>query len=229
MGKTKIEWATHTWNPITGCSRVSPGCIHCYAERQAKRFAGRFGYPKDDPFKVTFHPDKLEQPVRWKKPRRIFVCSMGDLYHPDVTPQMLESVFSVMTYAKQHTYMILTKRPERVRLPKGFDKLFPHIWIGVTAENQEQWDKRVPILRKIKAAVRFVSVEPMLEEIDADVDGLDWVICGGENGAGARFFHIHWAQILRDDCYMEDVPFFYKPQRGLRIPIGLDIQQTPRV
>ena len=182
---TKIEWATDTWNPITGCSPISEACQNCYAERMAKRLAGRCGYPKDEPFKVTLHPDKLDQPMRWKKPRMIFVCSMGDLFHEDVPEIEIIRVFAVMADA-QHTYLVLTKRPERMKevltSPSIANDVWlmtntgisedkpiwplPNVWLGVTAENQARADERIPVLLQIPAAKRFVSVEPMLGPVD---------------------------------------------------------------
>jgi len=183
---TKIEWATDTWNPITGCSPISEACQNCYAKRMSKRLAGRCGYPKDDPFRVTLHPDKLEQPLRWKKPRMIFVCSMGDLFHDDVPEIEIIRVFAVMADAQQHTYLVLTKRPERMKevltSPSIANDVWlmtntgisedkpiwplPNVWLGVTAENQARADERIPILLQIPATVRFVSVEPMLGPVD---------------------------------------------------------------
>ena len=164
---TKIEWADETWNPITGCTKISSGCKNCYASRMANRLAGRFGYPKDDPFRVTLHPDKLELPYHWLKPRRIFVCSMGDLFHEDVPDSWISDVHWKVQVAKCHTFLVLTKRPERMRdyysRYVSANELL-NLWIGVSVENQEMADKRIPILLQIPAAVRFVSVEPMLEE-----------------------------------------------------------------
>lgn len=230
MGKSKIEWTDSVWNPITGCSHAgSPGCDHCYAKRMAQRLKGRYGYPKDNPFKVTFHPDRLNQPLRWEKPKRIFVVSMGDLFHDTVPFKLINEVFAITQIATQHTYLILTKRPKRVlefvnwinsieipRLPPinfmHFDK---NIWFGVTAENQQTADERIPILLQIPAAVRFVSCEPLLSEIDfshlpESGAELDWVIVGGESGPGARPMHPDWARSIRDQCQAAGVPFFFK-------------------
>ena len=165
---TKIEWATESWNPITGCSHAgSPGCDHCYAKRMAQRLKGRYGYPKDDPFRVTFHPDRLDQPLKWKKPRRIFVCSMSDLFHEDVKHDWIRSIlFTMFAGGRHHTYIILTKRPERMY--EFFMHHQPDYWplpnvIGmVTAENQEQADKRIPILLECPFAKYGVSLEPLL-------------------------------------------------------------------
>ena len=275
---TKIEWAEETWNPITGCTPISPGCANCYAERMSKRLAGRCGYPADEPFRVTVHPDRLNQPFKWRKPRRVFVCSMGDLFHPDVPFEFIDRVFSIMALCPQHTFLVLTKRPDRMReyltivkpenagqdwrrqlyFASGKDQRLadgccfrwplPNVRLGVTAENQEQADKRIPILLQIPAAVRFVSVEPMLGPVDLqgvwnspewfcpacdrevgaasvrydethDICGspvgsappqIDWVICGGETGPGARPMHPDWARSLRDQCKAAGVPFLFK-------------------
>lgn len=168
MAKTKIEWADAVWNPVTGCTPISEGCQNCYAKRMANRLRGRCGYPADDFFKVTLHQERLNEPLKWKKPRRIFVCSMGDLFHEEVDDGFLCRVFDTMLAAKQHIFMILIKRPERMknfimRCVHGIPK---NIWLGVTAENQQRADERIPILLQIPAAVRFVSVEPMLGPVD---------------------------------------------------------------
>lgn len=225
MGKTRIEWTERTWNPVTGCSRVSPGCVHCYAERMAKRLAGRCGYPEaPHEFDVTVHPDRLEEPLRWKKPSLVFVCSMGDLFHEDVPFVFIKDVFRLMYSAKTHTFQILTKRPERMleffNWGKGYftwatDNILTNVWLGVTAENQEQANKRIPILLQIPAAVRFVSVEPMLGPVDFSrvlnaLRGVQWVICGGETGPGARIMDVMCARALCKQCADSGVPFFYK-------------------
>lgn len=241
MSKTRIEWADSVWNPVTGCTPISEACENCYAKRMSKRLAGRCGYPKDEPFRVTLHPDRLEQPLRWKKPRRVFVPSMGDLFHDDVPFMAIAKIFGVMHSCKQHVFMVLTKRPERM---KEFFEWFvgpewrgawaheyPHVWLGVTAENQQRADERIPILLQIPAAVRFVSVEPMLGVVDLvaaldaaigiegkveipAVDGIDnwlhWVICGGETGPGARPTHPDWVRSLVLQCKNAGVPIFVK-------------------
>ena len=176
--QTKIEWAESTWNPITGCTPISPGCDNCYARRMAhQRLKGRFGYPEEDPFRVTFHADKLDQPLRWRKRRRVFVCSMGDLFHKDVQFEWIariwDTIFDCMITRPGHRFLVLTKRPERILEYKDwlgrvqgrrFD--YENVWLGVTAENQEMADLRIPILLQIPAAVRFVSIEPMLGPVD---------------------------------------------------------------
>lgn len=173
---SKIEWTDETWNPITGCSPCSPGCDHCYAKRMAQRLKGRYGYPADDPFRVTFHPDQLDKPLKWKKPRRVFVCSMGDLFHDDASFYDVERVFNVIdnhpnepNVYPDHTYIILTKRPKRMKAFFEINEyllLNKNIWLGVTVCNQQEADEKIPILLQIPAAVRFLSIEPMLSAID---------------------------------------------------------------
>jgi protein gp37 len=194
MSQTKIEWAEKTWNPVTGCTKVSPACDNCYAERISKRLAGRYGYPKDKPFRVTFHSDKLNEPHKWKKRSRIFVVSMGDLFHEKVENQWRHLIFNEINAIDRHTYIILTKRPQNALnyitkniREHGWGPLPNHIWLGVTAENQEQADKRIPILLQIPAAVRFVSIEPMLGYVEiSNFKGIDWVIVGAESGPKRR-------------------------------------------
>ncbi len=220
MGNTKIEWAEKSWNPVTGCTKISEGCKNCYAERMSKRLAGRCGYPADNPFKVTLHPERLDEPLRWKKPSRIFVCSMGDLFHEDVEPSFIQDVFWKMEECSQHIFMVLTKRPERMRkllhvFYKGSQRILPkHIWLGVTAENQEQADKRIPILLQIPAAVRFISYEPALGPVDFGLVGgpgdPDWIIAGGESGPHARPAHPDWFRSAREQCQAAGVPFMFK-------------------
>lgn len=231
---TKIEWTDETWNPVTGCRPISEGCQNCYAKRMANRLRGRYGYPADDPFRVTFHPDKLGQPLKWKKPKRIFVCSMGDLFaaHFDTIRKVLTQPKTPS--GKKHTYMILTKRPLRML---EFYSTYPwytednqNIWLGVTAENQAMADERIPVLLQIPAAVRFVSVEPMLEPVDIRpwIYALDWVICGAETGPGARPMKLEWARDLRDQCKAAGVPFFFKKATGKLIPDDLMIREFPK-
>jgi len=176
---TKIEWVRNsdgtkgkTWNPVTGCTKISADCAHCYAERMARRLAGRYGYPAaPNHFDVTLRPDRLGQPLKWRKPKMVFVVSMGDLFHEDVPSSYITHVFEVMEKARTHTFQVLTKRPERMQryIKRNWDKMdqyLTNVWLGVTAENQEQADKRIPILLETPAAVRFVSVEPMLEPVN---------------------------------------------------------------
>lgn len=240
MGKTKIEWTEYSWNPVSGCTPISEGCQNCYAKRMANRLRGRCGYPADEPFKVTLHKDRLEEPLRWKKPRRVFVCSMGDLFHEDVSRWMRFEVMDIILQAKQHTFLILTKRPANMK--EFFEwyyskagrtiETIKNLWLGVTAENQQRADERIPILLQIPAAVRFVSVEPMLGPVDLSlsdgvdlsvsvgtglkpgksylINSLDWVICGGETGPGARPMHPDWVRSLVLQCKNAGVPIFVK-------------------
>jgi len=273
MNKTKIEWATAVWNPVTGCTKVSEGCRNCYAEGIANRFWGERKFTD-----IRCHEDRLNQPETWKKGQRIFVNSMSDLFHPDVPYDFIVDVFAVMNANRQHTFIVLTKRPDRYyQLVRGALMPIPNVWIGVSVENQKAADERIPILLQAQAAVRFVSCEPLLgrvdlvkcfeptdwdwselndadderepeefvEECEAECDwinyghnlvenpeyrdylehrkrrakvvamgnALDWVICGGESGPGARPMHPDWARSLRDQCQTAGVPFFFK-QKG---------------
>lgn len=229
MGTSKIEWTEATWNPVTGCTPISEGCEHCYAKRMATRLRGRCGYPEDEPFRVTAHPDKLDEPHHWLKPRKIFVCSMGDLFHEDATWKR-DGVFSTVWSCRWHRFMFLTKRAQRMsgaldhfyRVWKYGPKPFPNLWLGVSAENQRRADERIPVLLEIPAVRRFVSIEPMLGPVDLRrafgtegprqtyIEQLDWVICGGETGPGARPLHPDWVRSLRDQCQAAGVPFFFK-------------------
>jgi protein gp37 len=232
---SKIEWTDETWNPISGCTPISEGCEHCYAERMASRLAHipGSGYDAENPFAVTLHLKRQFQPSKWKKPRRVFVCSMGDLFHDDVPFSWITDIWHLMERCPQHTFQILTKRPERMReflvgmSGAGYEAPpLPNVWLGVTAENQQRFDERIPILLDIPAALRFVSVEPMLGPIEfSDVthrsdwvkrwgkpafDGIHWVICGADTGPGARKMIGAWAWSLRDQCAGAGVPFFFK-------------------
>lgn len=194
MSKTKIEWTDAAWNPVTGCTPVSPGCAHCYARRMAKRLAGRAGYPAaPHEFDVTLHYDRLEYPLRWRRPRRVFVCSMSDLFHEDVPMRYINNVFEVMEQAKQHTFQVLTKRPQRMREyilwwenREQHEFRVANIWLGVTAENQELADERIPTLLDTHAVVRFVSAEPLLSSISFDYDS-DICHCGEYINAHSHF------------------------------------------
>jgi len=231
---TGIEWTDETWNPITGCTKISEGCRNCYAERMARRLAGRYGYPEaPNHFDVTLHPDKLGEPLRWKKPRRVFVCSMSDPFHLLVAEGYRGKMFAGMIAANWHTYQVLTKRANAMALfgegswwrSRERAGLADHIWLGVTAENQEQADKRIPDLLRTPAAVRFVSVEPMLGPVDAwqylggarnpigeayGGKGLDWIIIGCESGPNRRPMELEWALGLVRQCDAAQVPVFVK-------------------
>jgi len=219
---TKIEWAEETWNPITGCTPISEGCAHCYAARMAKRLAGRCGYPADDPFQVTLHTDKLDVPLHWRKPRVVFVCSMGDLFHKDVNKWYIVRLLRVMRECEHHRFLLLTKRMERAAriiawiMEKNlYCWPLPNVGLGVTCENQDAAYERIPLLLACPAAMRFVSVEPMLEAMAIGILGLDWVIGGGESGPGARPMDPQWPRDMRDQCVAAGVPFFFKQWGGV--------------
>lgn len=277
--KTGIEWADATWNPITGCTKVSEGCRNCYAKTFTERFQGTPGHYFETGFKVTLRPEKLDQPLRWRRPRRIFVNSMSDLFHPDVPDDYIDQVFAVMALCPEHTFQVLTKRPERMReylnerrenicesvafnaqdgnrvvqllggkwispqigeygrveLAGYFDDVeipwpLPNVWLGVSVENQQAADERIPLLLQAPAAVRFLSCEPLLGPVDLEsvpgifqiehpnnegygvsaIYGIDWVIVGGESGHAARPMNPDWARSLWDQCQVASVPFFFK-------------------
>lgn len=272
MGTSNISWLVgpdgkpgKVWNPVTGCSKISEGCKHCYAEAIAKRFWK--GRKFTD---VQCHEDRLDQPLHWKKPQRIFVNSMSDLFHPDVPKSFIDRILEVMEACPQHTFMVLTKRPELmedklyrwdsdaspVRWLGGGDVL-PNLWLGVSAENQEQADKRIPILLETPAAIRWVSVEPMLGPVylrpypdfsdggygrawlgkagnAADSPCIDWVVCGGESGPGYRPMEYPWAVSLQKQCEVAGIPFYGKqiagPKPGSPLLFdGKEIKEFPNV
>lgn len=289
--KTGIEWTDATWNPFMGCSRVSEGCRHCYAERMAGRFAPKAAEgslyhglthlvngTQVWTGKINSAPEYTwEAPLRWRKPRRIFVNSMSDLFHENVPDVWIDRVLATMALAPRHIFQVLTKRPERMLAyfsdlrartlsiidrmadirymgfePDGVDLPLSNVWLGVSAENQKAADERLPILAKVPCRVRFVSCEPLLGPLDItrwinrdairESEGswvseqVDWVICGGESGPGARPMDPDWARSLRDQCVAAGVPFFMKqmgsafgPQKGHDLPPDLDIKQFPKV
>ena len=217
-----IEWTESTWNPSTGCTKVSPGCAHCYAETFAERFRGVPGHPYEQGFDLKIWDDRLELPLSWKKPRIIFVNSMSDLFHPEIPFTFIASVFETMRLAYWHTFQVLTKRPE-IALEMSRQLSWPkNIWMGVSVETQ-QYFTRINTLRKIPAEVRFISCEPLLGTLDGiDLTDIDWVIAGGESGYGARPMKPEWARNLRDTCKSVGVPFFFK-QWGAFNEIGLRV------
>lgn len=277
--KTGIEWTESTWNPVTGCSKVSQGCKHCYAERDWARLAHLPAYKGRAFTDVACHPERLDQPLRWMRPRLIFVNSMSDLFHPDVPDSFIDQVFAVMALAKQHTFQVLTKRPERMRdylrcggscITVGIrqaiermgyqdigavDKALPNVWLGVSVEDQASADERIPLLLDTPAAVRWVSMEPLLGPVDLtsvrptifaatantltgwwtwdggptrrEAHTIDWVVVGGESGPKARPMHPSWARSLRDQCAAADVPFLFKQWGEWREPLeGEDYDTT---
>lgn len=221
MAESSIEWTQHTWNPVTGCTKVSPGCKHCYAETMARRLQamGASGYEQG--FKLTLHPDRLQQPLQRKNPTTYFVNSMSDLFHEDVPDSFIESVLATCSAAHQHTFQILTKRAER--LPVFFRKRNcpANVVLGVSVEDKKYGLPRIDYLRKVKAKTRFLSVEPLLEDLGPiNLDGIHWVIVGGESGPGARPMIPAWAQNVRDQAAAAGVPFFFK-QWGAWGPDGV--------
>lgn len=218
---SKIEWTDATWNPVRGCSKVSPGCINCYAETFAERFRGVRGHPFEHGFDLRLIPDKLADPLRWRTPRMIFVNSMSDLFHENVPDDYIVNVGRVMRLAKWHTYQILTKRSERMRdLLEGklqFASNQSHIWWGVSVENRKHGLPRLEHLRKAPAQVRFLSIEPLLEDLGTlNLKGISWVIVGGESGPGARPMAKAWVLAIRNQCKRVQVPFFFKQWGGVR-------------
>ena len=213
-GNSHIEWTDATWNPVTGCSKVSPGCKHCYAERMAKRLQA-MGQPNyANGFEVTLQPHMLELPLEWKRPRRVFVNSMSDLFHKDVPLGFIKKVFSVMRRANWHQYQLLTKRSERLLEVSPLLTWEPHIWIGVSVENDD-YTTRIDDLRKTGADVKFLSLEPLLGPLrKLNLRGIDWVIVGGESGPGARPMNPDWVRDIRDQCIRANVPFFFKQWGG---------------
>lgn len=250
--KTKIEWSDATWNPITGCTKVSEGCRNCYAHTFAERWRGTKGHYFENGFDITLRPDKLDKPLKWTKPRKIFVNSMSDLFHESIDDKFIAKVFGIMWLAQQHTFQVLTKRPERMakllndedfvthtgwfasqaireygldrskyeNLP-GFPN--PNIWLGTSTENQKTADERIPHLLATPAAVRFLSCEPLLDQIDFNfckawnprdhemyLEGIDWIIAGGESGPKARPMHPEWLRLIRDQCQETNTAFFFK-------------------
>jgi len=218
---SKIEWTDATWNPVRGCTKISPGCAHCYAETFAERFRGVPGHPFEFGFDLRLVPEKLGEPIRWSKPRKIFVNSMSDLFHEGVPDDYIEKVCRVMLAANWHTYQILTKRADRMAsLLRG--KLRDaaragHIWWGVSVENRKHGLPRIARLRSAKPTVAFLSIEPLLEDLGRlDLRGIHWVIVGGESGPGARPMLKEWVRGIRDQCRRASVPFFFKQWGGVR-------------
>jgi protein gp37 len=240
--KTGIEWTDKTWNPTVGCDKVSLGCGHCYAEALTKRFPKTF----KNEFNLTLHPERLTEPLKWRKPCKVFVNSMSDLFHKDVPLEFIQEVFDICKQVPQHTFQILTKRHERLVELASQLEWHSNIWMGVSVENQKMANERIPALLKVPSAIRFLSVEPMLGEIDFtqskvavhagnDIFWVDWVICGGESGIGHRPIKIEWVRSLRDQCQKACVPFFFKqwgghtPKAGGNELDGVVWQQFPEV
>lgn len=209
-----IEWTEATWNPITGCTKVSPGCKHCYAERMALRLRAMGQRNYRNGFRLTLQPDMLRLPLAWKKPRTIFVNSMSDLFHEDVPVEYIEQVFDVMRRAHWHSFQILTKRSQRLAELDARLAWAPNVWMGVSVESHA-YHARIDDLRTTHAALRFLSLEPLLGPLQSlELRGIDWVIVGGESGPGARLMDPAWVLDLRDQCGAAGVPFFFKQWGG---------------
>ncbi|HQR08754.1 MAG TPA: phage Gp37/Gp68 family protein [Gemmatales bacterium] len=218
---SSIEWTDATWNPVRGCTKISPECKHCYAETFAERFRGVPGHPYEQGFDLKLIPEKLHEPLRWSSPKKIFVNSMSDLFHPDIPDDYIAQVVRVMEVADWHTYQVLTKRADRLATLLN-SKLthaasLEHIWWGVSVEDRKYGLPRIEHLRSTPAAMKFLSVEPLLEHLGPmNLQGINWVIVGGESGHGARPLDPNWVLDIRDQCKTANVAFFFKQWGGVR-------------
>ena len=213
--RSGIEWTEVTWNPVTGCTKISPGCKNCYAERMSKWLQAMGVEKYRDGFSVATHESSLGEPLRWKKPRLVFVNSMSDLFHKSTSSDFIEAVFDVMNRAPQHTFQVLTKRPRRAVALDGKLNWTPNIWLGTSIESAE-WLFRMNFLRETGAQTKFLSLEPLLGPLpNLDLNGIDWVIVGGESGPGARPMLQDWAREIRDTCVKSGTPFFFKQWGGV--------------
>jgi protein gp37 len=218
---SKIEWTDATWNPVRGCSKISQGCKHCYAETFAERFRGVPGHPYEQGFDLRIVPEKLTEPLAWAAPKMVFVNSMSDLFHERIPDDYILAVARVMAAANWHTYQVLTKRAERLRrmlnTSLSFAASLKHIWWGVSVEDRHQGCPRIADLRKTPAAVRFLSIEPLLEDLGLlDLDNIDWVIVGGESGPGARPMRREWVEAIHSQCQRAGILFFFKQWGGVQ-------------
>ena len=218
---SSIEWTDATWNPVRGCTKISPGCKRCYAETFAERFRGVPGHPYEQGFDLKLIPEKLGEPLKWSSPKKIFVNSMSDLFHPDVPDDYILKVARVMEVADWHTYQVLTKRADRLasllNTKLKHAALLKHIWWGVSVENRKHGLPRIDHLRSTPAAMKFLSVEPLLEHLGPmNLQGINWVIVGGESGHGARPLDPNWVLDIRDQCKAANVAFFFKQWGGVR-------------
>ena len=221
---TAIEWTDATWNPVTGCTKISAGCDHCYAERFSERFRGTRGHPFENGFDLTLRPERLEQPLRWREPRMIFVNSMSDLFHKQIPNEFISRVCDTMEHAHWHTFQVLTKRSSMMRdfLRRRYGaKRGPrHMWFGVSVEDDSK-KSRIRHLQESPAGIRFLSIEPLIGPVGKlDLSGIDWVIVGGESGPSSRKMKLEWAREVRDQCYENGVAFFFKQWGGLRPKSG---------
>lgn len=212
---SKIEWTQCSWNPVTGCTKVSAGCLNCYAERMAKRLKAMGQARYKNGFKVTLHPEALKEPYGWKKSRVVFVNSMSDLFHKEIPKDFIQRVFETMNENPQHTFQILTKRSKRLRELAPLLNWSENIWMGVTVEDNENVG-RIEDLREVAAVVRFLSMEPLIGPVpDLELGGIDWVIVGGESGPGARPMQEEWVLSVKEKCEEANVPFFFKQWGGV--------------
>ncbi len=216
-----IEWTDATWNPVRGCTKISPGCKHCYAETFAERFRGVPGHPYEQGFDLRIVPEKLAEPLRWTAPKTVFVNSMSDLFQDGISDSYIEQVVRVMEIASWHTFQVLTKRADRLHdlLSSKLSHVasLKHIWWGVSVEDRRYGVPRIQALRDAPAAVRFLSIEPLIEDVGGlDLKGIHWVIVGGESGAGARPMHPAWVRSLQVQCRHAHIPFFFKQWGGVR-------------
>lgn len=214
MAQSSIEWTEQTWNPVTGCTKVSPGCKFCYAEKFAARLQSMGVENYRNGFKLTLHPHMLDKPLEWKKPSVIFVNSMSDLFHKDVPDEFIIAVFKTMNKAHWHQFQVLTKRPERVLELNKKLNWTPNIWMGTSVENADYMD-RIDMLRKTSAKIKFLSLEPLLGALpNMNLKKIDWVIVGGESGFKARPMKLEWVLDIQEQCQEADVPFFFKQWGG---------------
>ncbi len=219
-----IEWTDATWNPVTGCTKITAGCENCYAARFSERFRGVTGHPFERGFDLTLRPDRISQPLAWRRPRMIFVNSMSDLFHKEIPREFIDRVFDTMEAASWHVFQVLTKRStlmrDYLRHRYGDVKAPPHIWLGVSVENGAA-TKRIKHLQQSPASIRFLSIEPLIGPVGTmDLAGIHWVIAGGESGPNARPMDIDWARDVRDQCAQLQVAFFFKQWGGIRPKSG---------
>jgi protein gp37 len=210
MAETKIEWTDKTWNPVTGCTKESEGCVHCYAEVMARRLKGMGQEKYKNAFQVTLHPENLDEPIKWQRSHNVFVCSMGDLFHEEVPFDFVDRVMDTIRKTPQHRYQILTKRAERMEKYFSLHEIPLNVWVGVTVEVQRT-RYRIDHIRNLKAPVRFLSCEPLLEDLgNINLDGIDWIIVGGESGIQARPMKEEWVQKIKMLAEKDDIAFFFK-------------------
>ncbi|MDR0294661.1 MAG: phage Gp37/Gp68 family protein [Prevotellaceae bacterium] len=210
MKTTTIEWTDRTWNPVTGCSKISAGCVNCYAEIMARRLQAMQQNKYLNGFKLTLHENVLEEPLQWKKPHTIFVCSMSDLFHDEVPDKFINQVINIINLTPQHRYQLLTKRAERMAKYFQTRNIPNNVWLGVTVENQST-KKRIDFLQSLNASVRFLSCEPLLEDLGAlNLENIDWVIVGGESGNKARLMKKEWVSAIKEQAEMQKSMFYFK-------------------